>query len=245
MRKQLFLILLIFSIISCKNEKAKEIYFKNGTTGKILTIVEYKEFKDKLFKKMSNLSDNVTINETFTDSVISTDSIIKIYKLNIDIGNLNGKEKKDKEKVYSFLNKKLPSKILNSINGNEIDLSKINKPTVLNFWFTSCKPCIDEMPILNEIKSKYQDKVDFIAITYETEDKTIPFFKKHEFDYTQIIGEKDFVEKLGIQAFPKNIFIDKNGIVKHIENGIPYMSENGKMKMGNGSEFENFIKEIL
>ena len=232
-------------IFSCKNEKPKETFFKNGTTGKIITKVEYEELKDGLLKKMSSLSDNVTIDETFTDSIVSIDSIIKVYKLNVNIGSPKGTEKKEKEKIYSFLNKKLPSKILTTQNGEKIDLSKINKPTVLNFWFTSCKPCIDEMPILNKIKNKYQDQVDFIAITYETKDKTIPFFKKHKFDYKQIIGEKEFIEQLGIQEFPKNIFINKNGIIKIIEYGIPYISENGKMKMGKGKEFESNINKIL
>jgi len=245
MKKSIILLLLTLIIFSCKNEKPKETYFKNGTTGKILTKVEYKKLKDGLLKKMSKLSDNVTIDETFTDSIISKDSIIKTYKLNIDIGNAKGTEKKPKEKIYSFLNKKFPSKILTTINGEKIDLSKIDKPTVLNFWFTSCKPCIDEMPILNKIKSKYQNKVNFIAITYEPEDKTIPFFKKHKFDYKQIIGEKEFVEYLGIQAFPKNIFIDKNGIIKIIEDGIPYIMENGKMEIGEGKEFEINIQKIL
>jgi len=245
MKKSIILFLLTLIIFSCKNENPKEVYFKNGTTGKVLTKVEYKEVKDGLIKKMSSLSDNVTIDETFTDSIVSIDSIIKIYKLNVNIGNPKGTEKKEKEKIYSFLNKKFPSKILTTKNDEKIDLSKINKPTVLNFWFTSCKPCIDEMPILNKIKNKYQSQVDFIAITYEEKDKTIPFFKKHKFDYTQIIGEKEFVEQLGIQAFPKNIFIDKNGIIKIIEDGIPYISENGKIKMGEGKEFENNINKIL
>jgi len=245
MKKSIILLLLTLMIFSCKNEKPKETFFKNGTTGKIITKVEYEEVKDGLLKKMSSLSDNVTIDETFTDSIVSIDSIIKVYKLNVNIGSPKGTEKKEKEKIYSFLNKKLPSKILTTQNGEKIDLSKINKPTVLNFWFTSCKPCIDEMPILNKIKNKYQDQVDFIAITYEAKDKTIPFFKKHKFDYKQIIGEKEFVEQLGIQAFPKNIFINKNGIIKIIEYGIPYISENGKMKMGKGKEFESNINKIL
>lgn len=245
MQKTIILFLLTLLIFSCKNEKPKEVFYKNGTTGKIFTKIEYKEFKDGLFKKMSSLSDNVTIDETFTDSIISTDSIIKVYKLNVNIGNAKGIEKKEKEKIYSFINKKLPSKILTTISGEKIDLSKIDKPTVLNFWFTTCKPCIDEMPILNKIKDKFHNKIDFIAITYETKDKTIPFFKKHKFEYKQIVGEKEFVEQLGIQAFPKNIFIDKNGIVRIIEDGIPYILENGKMKMGEGKEFESNIQKIL
>ena len=250
MRKSIILLLLTLTIFSCENEKPKEVFFKNGTTGKVLTKVEYNELKDELLKKISKLSDSVAVNETFTDSLIKTDSIIKVYKLNIFLGSPKEEIEKveveeKKEKVFSFLNKKFPSKTLTTISGKKIDLSKIKKPTILNFWFTSCKPCIDEMPILNKIKNKYQDKIDFIAITYETKDKTIPFFKKYKFEYEQIIGEKEFIEQLGIQAFPKNIFIDKNGIIKIIESGISYIIENGKMKIGEGKEFEKNIQKIL
>ena len=54
-----------------------------------------------------------------------------------------------------------------------------------------------------------------------------------------------FIDKLGIKNIPKNIFIDKNGIVKRIEDGISYKDKNRKLKMGKGKEFEEYIKSLL
>jgi hypothetical protein len=49
-----------------------------------------------------------------------------------------------------------------------------------------------------------------------------------------------------MSSFPANIFLDKNGIVRKIENGIPYIvDENGKMRMGDGNEFLETLRELL
>ena len=55
---------------------------------------------------------------------------------------------------------------LQTIDSQNISFSDIkNKPTIINFWFTSCKPCVEEMPVLNKLVKKYSDKVNFISIT--------------------------------------------------------------------------------
>src|SRR5260221_2904524 len=37
------------------------------------------------------------------------------------------------------------------------------KPVVLNFWATWCVPCAAEMPLLNEMQTRYKGRVLFIA----------------------------------------------------------------------------------
>lgn len=61
---------------------------------------------------------------------------------------------------------------------------------------------------------------------------------------------KKLIDELGISAFPVNIFLDKNGIVKGIEGGIPIVFEiknmNSKnMKMGDGKEFKAQLRALL
>jgi thiol-disulfide isomerase/thioredoxin len=248
--KKLFLIITILLLLnSCQKETQKQTFYKTSDTGKVLTLTEYDNLKNELLIKLTKFkedSESIALNETLIDSVISNDSIIKTYKFDIKI-EISGKESKtEKEKIYNYLNKELPSQILYTIDNKEINLKNfIGKPTILNFWFATCKPCIDEMPVLNKIMEKYSDKVNFISITYEKKEDVELFLKIHQFDYLTIVGADKFIDKLGIQAFPKNIFIDKNGIVRKIKDGIPYTSENGKMIMGNSDEFEKFIKELL
>jgi cytochrome c biogenesis protein CcmG/thiol:disulfide interchange protein DsbE len=51
---------------------------------------------------------------------------------------------------------------------------------------------------------------------------------------------------MNMHAFPVNIFLDKNGFVRKIENGIPYLLDNNEqMKMGDGNEFVAVLRELL
>jgi thiol-disulfide isomerase/thioredoxin len=36
-------------------------------------------------------------------------------------------------------------------------LKQTNKPTIVNFWATFCKPCIEEIPYFQKMVSKYKD----------------------------------------------------------------------------------------
>jgi thiol-disulfide isomerase/thioredoxin len=35
-------------------------------------------------------------------------------------------------------------------------ISKADKPTILNFWASFCKPCLEEMPYFQELAKKYE-----------------------------------------------------------------------------------------
>lgn len=246
MKKLILTPLFLLLLISCKKETQMITYYKTSDSGKILNKTEYDEFVLKLSDKFKMISDNVKITEMLKDSIVSNDSIIKTYKLDVNLDNPNQVSKPEKENIYAYLNKELPNQTLYTIDNKEINLiTFVGKPTVLNFWFTSCKPCIDEMPVLNKIMKKYSDKVNFISITYEKKEDVELFLKNHQFDFLTIIEADKFIEKLGIQAYPKNIFIDKNGIVRKIEDGIPYVFKDGKMEMGNAEEFEKFITKLL
>jgi len=246
MKKLILTPMILLLLISCKKENTMTTYYKTSDSGEILNKTEYDEYVLKLSNKFKAISDNVKITEILIDSIISNDSIIKTYNLDMNFGSLNQESKPEKEKIYNYLNKELPNQILYTIDNKEVSLNNlVGKPTVLNFWFTACKPCIDEMPILNKIMKKYSDKVNFISITYEKKEDVELFLKNHQFDFLTIVGADKFIDQLGIQSFPKNIFIDKNGIVKNIENGIPYIFEDGKMEIGNGEGFEKFIEKLL
>src|SRR5216684_6768979 len=60
----------------------------------------------------------------------------------------------------------------------------IGKTVVYNFWFTSCKPCVAEIPALNMLAGKYKsDTVLFIAITFDEKGKIDKFLETTRFDF--------------------------------------------------------------
>ena len=191
-----------------------------------------------LKKKMSSI-------KVIEETTQINDSII--HRISFHLFALKTKQE-NKEKIYSQLeNKRFPEFQLMSLKDNEFSsLDLKGKPTLINFWFTKCAPCIDEMPILNEIYEKYKDKMNFISITYESKEKVKEFLKKHSYNFNHLIDSNELIEELEISSYPKNIFIDKNGIVKKIEGGIPYkQDDSGKLKILTGEKFENIIKSMI
>jgi thiol-disulfide isomerase/thioredoxin len=247
MQIRISLILLLCISISSLFGQNKYYYTMEGT---IIDTIAYEKMKDQQIEKIrSNFPAKdikININESFKEVKKTDDSLIYTYKWEIKIGDSKRKETKSLQ-TEDLINKELPLPILNTVNNQRISINELKgKPTLINFWFTTCKPCIEEMPVLNKIKDQLKDSVNFIAITFETSEKVKAFSNIHQFNYIQISGAQKFIDSISMKAFPVNIFLDKNRIVRKIENGIPYiLDENDKMKMGDGKEFIVALRELL
>ncbi len=128
------------------------------------------------------------------------------------------------DSLFLFLNKKLPEFNLKDLNGNEFSSTKlIGKPTLINYWAIYCGPCVAEFPQLDELKAKYCAKMNFIAIAENTctEGELNKFLEKHPFSFHILQNGEGYKKTLKIGAIPKNIFIDKEGIIRYIEENYP------------------------
>ncbi|SHI95423.1 TlpA family protein disulfide reductase [Algibacter luteus] len=124
----------------------------------------------------------------------------------------------------------------------------IGKPTLIIAWSITCKSCIEEIPILNELVTKYSDKVNFIAITNNSKKEIRRFIRKREFNFTHIINAKEIHNDYNIYSFPKTFLLDKNGIITKTNiRGITYKKINGKFvkRNENGEEFVRLIDKLL
>lgn len=92
-----------------------------------------------------------------------------------------------------------------------------NKVVVMNFWFTTCKPCILEMPHLNKLVEENKTKpVVFLAPAPEEESQIRRFLKKYAFDYHVIPSSLDFITEMNVENFPTHIVIDQQGIIRKV-----------------------------
>ncbi len=153
--------------------------------------------------------------------------------------SISFKEKKQDEVMSDYENKKFPAFKLKTMMGENFGLDHLKgKPTMINFWFTTCAPCLVELPALNQIAERYKNEVNFIAITYGSDRDVEKFLKKNSFNFQHLVNGQDLIDSLGITAFPKNIFLDKEGILKYVESGIPYESlDDGESTMGDEKKF--------
>jgi peroxiredoxin len=98
---------------------------------------------------------------------------------------------------------------------------KGRKIVVLNFWFSSCRPCIDEVPDLNRIKERYKDRADivFIAPTFDYPEVVDTFLTKHPFNYAILPEAYEAVKNYKAMAFPLNVIIDFDGRIAYVSAG--------------------------
>lgn len=103
--------------------------------------------------------------------------------------------------------------IATNLKGHSIKLSELRgKVIVLNFWFIKCKPCIIEMPHLNDLKNLYNtNDVEFLAITFDKKEMVEQFLDDHTFNYTIASNANDAINIYGVNSFPTNMVINQKG----------------------------------
>ncbi|MBI9069521.1 MAG: TlpA family protein disulfide reductase [Salinivirgaceae bacterium] len=101
-----------------------------------------------------------------------------------------------------------------SLDGEEVILSSFKgKIVVLNFWFTTCLPCLKEIPELNKLTELYdRDEVVFIALARDEPEKLDAFFKRFgEFKYIILPESHEIASQYNVVGWPQSMVIDKSG----------------------------------
>lgn len=130
----------------------------------------------------------------------------------------DAEDMRSKEITDSMLNKAAPDFQLADMQGKSWSLKELRgKIIVLNFWFTSCAPCIREMPDLNELKKTYVGKeVIFLGLTYNTKAEVKQFIQKRSFNYILLPDSHKVDALYKINSWPTSMVINKKGDIKAI-----------------------------
>ena len=113
---------------------------------------------------------------------------------------------------------------MTDVNGNSITSENTKgKIVILNFWFTTCKPCIEEMPELNEIYKKYKSNpnIVFASVTFESKRKTSAFLKRKSFDYPLVVDAREVCDLFQVNGYPTNLILKDGKIYDSILGGSP------------------------
>ncbi len=88
---------------------------------------------------------------------------------------------------------------------------------VIACWFIACRPCIDEMPILNSIASDYHGRgVTFLAMGRDEKLPTEDFLRNHEFLYSNVPSSGSVLDSLGVEVYPTHLLIDRSGTIREV-----------------------------
>jgi thiol-disulfide isomerase/thioredoxin len=97
-----------------------------------------------------------------------------------------------------------------------------NKVVFINFWFSHCAPCIEEIEGLNEMFNSLKDRSDFlfVSFTFDSDDLIKTSVVKYNIQYKVIHLEKTEFSRLNFSnPNPTNIILDKNGIIRYFTVG--------------------------
>ena len=175
------------------------------------------------------LADTVDSNkDSFSEDELKTltDDIETIRKIEEQIAELENKNtssddnKKDSSKASS---------VFSNFSGEDFDGNKVddslfsgNAVTVVNFWFTGCKPCVAELSKLNELNDAIKSMGgEVVGINTETFDgnktaikEAASVLESQGVKYRNLsIDSSSAAGKYAseIMAFPTTILVDRNG----------------------------------
>ena len=247
------------------NKKLDDLYQQENQL-----FADHKDAWDKVFGLMNKNTDGDAMNENYADFLASTvesnkDSFSEeeYETLSKDIETIHGIEeeiaKLEKEIAASESSDNSSSKSDEStgvfqgfkgkdLDGNDVDDSLFakNKVTVVNFWFSGCKPCVGELSKLNELNETLKEMGgEVVGINTDTLDNNEAGIKEAKeilkaqgasyknltFDSNSTVGKYAG----NIMAFPTTVLVDKDGNIV----GEPFMGG-----IDDQSNYDQLMKQI-
>ena len=249
------------------NEKLNDLYQQENQL-----FADHKDAWDKAFGLMSKSTAIDAKNENYADVLANTvesnkDSFSEeeYETLSKDIETIRGIEeeiaKLEKETATSESSDSSSSKSDEStgvgvfrdfkgkdLDGNDVDDSLFakNKVTVVNFWFSGCKPCVEELSKLNELNETLKEMGgEVVGINTDTLDNNEAGIKEAKeilkaqgvsyknltFDSNSTVGKYYG----NIMTFPTTVLVDKDGNIV----GEPFMGG-----IDDQSNYDQLMKQI-
>lgn len=122
----------------------------------------------------------------------------------------------------SLIGKSLPTfTIVDKDGSSKTQADFAGKPTLYVAWASWCPDCQEQLPILNELRQEYADKVQFVFVNLlvrgETEAKAQAYMqeKDYQFDY-YADKNAEYLDVMRVQSIPTTVLVDKDGTIKTV-----------------------------
>ena len=119
--------------------------------------------------------------------------------------------------------KPAPDFALKSSTGANLRLSEYRGDVVMiNFWATWCGPCRQEMPLLDQLYSRYQ-RVGFSLLGVNIDDdssRAMDMIHELGVSFPVLFDARKEVSKLyDVDAMPVTVLVDREGNVRYVHKG--------------------------
>lgn len=129
---------------------------------------------------------------------------------------------------------------LRSLSGDNLRLSEqLGEVVILNFWATWCGPCRQEMPLLDEIYTKYR-RAGLVLLSINIDEQpeaAAEMAKTLGVSYPVLVDARNEVAKAyEIGTLPVTFLIDREGKVRYVSEGF---------KPGYEKRYTEKLRELL
>lgn len=120
---------------------------------------------------------------------------------------------------------KMPDFTVTTFDGKTLTLSEVlqeKEMVLINVWATWCTPCAREFPFLQEAYEQYQDRVEVIALSSESEDTDeilAEYAAEKGLTFPVARDSVGLADAMEIDAIPTSIVVDRFGRICFIEIG--------------------------
>ena len=105
-------------------------------------------------------------------------------------------------------------------SGADVTIVPTGKPMVVNFWYSTCAPCVRELPTLSDAAVKYGDKVQFIGVNpNDSRDVAQAFLKNLGVTFNSYIDDGDQLSAVEVATFPTTYFLNADGVIVKMQSG--------------------------
>ncbi len=98
---------------------------------------------------------------------------------------------------------------------------------MIDFWASWCKPCLGEMPNLQEAYNKYKDKgFEILSLSFDQKPEDVAKFRKGQWKmpwlHSYVTGgfSSQLAQEFGVKGIPKPILVDTDGTIIASENEL-------------------------
>jgi thiol-disulfide isomerase/thioredoxin len=111
---------------------------------------------------------------------------------------------------------------LTPIAGAAVPLSHFKGQVLfINFWNTTCVPCIEEMPGIERLYSSLKDeRVEFLAVTMEPRSEVSNFLTKRKLAVPVYLSNGQPPSELSAVGFPTTYIVNGDGTVVFMHSGV-------------------------
>lgn len=125
--------------------------------------------------------------------------------------------------AYAGADRAAPDFELPDGDGKPVRLSSFRgKTVILNFWTTTCQPCMEEMPSIAELARIAHGRKDLVVVTVSTDENpaaardTLRVLLNGEPPFPVLFDPeaKVVADKYGTKLFPETWIIDPRGVIR-------------------------------